>query len=247
VAARRNHGPNKKRLYAASKIPPANDKWPALRHISISTSFPRPRLQNTLIKSARNFASNPSTCSSSMSGTTVGPTIPNFAPRLKKLKRWRMDSLLRPQSQSLEPEKRHQGSAHRISRRGAGDLHIFDQAPEDKLVSLCQELNIGVIRARPSRRRQPRGKMNARNPLPQRRLARALLWAGKSGEHDSPRRQAQEDRARRHDAAGNVPALHPVPSRSQHDYRRHARPGARTPERCRQLTPARSTPACSPN
>jgi len=31
---------NQKRLYAASKIPPANDKWPALPNINIATYFP---------------------------------------------------------------------------------------------------------------------------------------------------------------------------------------------------------------
>jgi len=34
--------------------------------------------------------------------------------------------------------------------------------------------------------------------------------------------------------------LHPVPSRSQHDYRRHARPGARNARTLPPVTPARS-------
>ena len=86
--------------------------------------------------------------------------------------------------------------------------NIFDQAPEDKLFPLCQELNVGVIARVPLDEGSLGGKMTLETRFPKRRLALRLFWAGESGEYDSARRQAQEDSARGHDAAGNVTALH---------------------------------------
>jgi len=93
--------------------------------------------------------------------------------------------------------------------------NIFDQAPEDKLFPLCQELNIGVIARVPLDEGSLGGKMTPETRFPKDDWRALYFGPEKSGEHDSPRRQAQEDRAAGMTLPENVPALtlsHPAVS-----------------------------------
>ena len=112
--------------------------------------------------------------------------------------------------------------------------NIFDQAPEDKLLPICQELNVGVIARVPLDEGSLGGKMTLETRFPKDDWRSLYFGTGKSGEHDSARRQVEEDRACRHDAARNVPAFHSLSSGGQHHDRRHARPETRAAEHCRQ-------------
>jgi len=138
----RNSG---KRLYAASKIPPMNLKWPASPKDKYQEVFPaahvfkyadliRKKLQTDSIDLLQLHVWD--------DGWTDNP---EFRSTVEKLKR---EGWIRNFGLSLnrwEPE-----NGLKALPTGLVDVvqviyNIFDQAPEDQLFPLCRELNIGVI------------------------------------------------------------------------------------------------------
>jgi aryl-alcohol dehydrogenase-like predicted oxidoreductase len=138
-------GNKKKRLYAASKIPPKNNQWPArpaykyrdvfpAEHVFAHARLIRDKLRVDTIDLLQFHVWDDSWTSE-----------PEFRDTVEKLKsqgwtRWFGLSLNR-----WEPEN---GIA--AIRSGLVDVvqmiyNIFDQAPEDELFPLCKEMNIGVI------------------------------------------------------------------------------------------------------
>lgn len=138
-------GNKNKRLYAASKIPPKNNQWPARPEYKYRDVFPaehvfaharliRDKLRVGAIDLLQFHVWDDSWTSE-----------PEFHDTVEKLKsqgwtRWFGLSLNR-----WEPEN---GIA--AIRSGLVDVvqviyNIFDQAPEDKLFPICKEMNIGVI------------------------------------------------------------------------------------------------------
>ena len=138
----RNRG---KRLYAASKIPPLNGKWPASPKDSCGDVFPA----DHVFKHARRIREKLGVEAIDLLQFHVwhdGWTDEaEFRETVEKLKH---DGLIRFFGLSLnrwEPE-----NGIRAVRTGLVDAvqviyNIFDQAPEDRLFPLCQELDIGVI------------------------------------------------------------------------------------------------------
>jgi aryl-alcohol dehydrogenase-like predicted oxidoreductase len=134
-----------KRLYAASKIPPKNDKWPGTADDSYQDVFPAAHV----FEYARRIRQNLGTDSIDLPQLHVWHDDwtgdPDFAATVAKLK---SDGLIRFFGLSLnrwEPE-----NGIRALRTGLVDAvqviyNIFDQAPEDLLFPVCRELNIGVI------------------------------------------------------------------------------------------------------
>jgi aryl-alcohol dehydrogenase-like predicted oxidoreductase len=143
-----SRNPNK-RLYAASKIPPLNDKWrgspkggyrdvfPA-NHVLEHAQLIREKLRAETIDLLQFHGWDDSWADEAEFCTTV-----------EKLKR---DGLIRFFGLSLnrwEPE-----NGIKAIRTGLVDVvqviyNIFDQSPDDKLFPLCRELNVGVIARAP--------------------------------------------------------------------------------------------------
>jgi len=134
-----------KRLYAASKIPPKNLKWPASPKYKYQDVFPpdhvfkyadsiRKQLGTDTIDLLQFHVWDDSWCGEA-----------DFRNTIEKLKR---DGTIRAFGLSLnrwEPE-----NGLKAIRTGLVDAvqviySIFDQSPEDELFPACQELNIGVI------------------------------------------------------------------------------------------------------
>lgn len=134
-----------KRLYAASKVPPMNGKWPARAEYSYSDVFP-----------ARHVFRHVELIRSRLGVDAIDllqfhvwddswTDEPEFRETVEKLK---SDGLILAYGLSLnrwQPE-----NCLRALRTGLVDAvqvvyNIFDQAPEDELFPLCRELNIGVI------------------------------------------------------------------------------------------------------
>jgi aryl-alcohol dehydrogenase-like predicted oxidoreductase len=157
---------NKKRLYAASKIPPANDKWPALPkykycdvfsedHVIKYADLIRKKLRVDSIDLLQFHVWDDSWAGDPEFHSTVeklknGGWIRNFG---ISLNRW-------------EPE-----NGIKALRTGLVDVvqviyNIFDQAPEDKLFPLCQELNMGVIARVPLDEGSLGGKMTLETRFP---------------------------------------------------------------------------------
>jgi len=159
----RNSG---KRLYAASKIPPLNDKWPASPKDKYRDVFPAEHV----FKYARLIREKLGTESIDVlqfhvwdDGWTSEPEFRNTVEKLKG------DGLIRFFGLSLnrwEPE-----NGIKAMRTGLVDVvqviyNIFDQAPEDKLFPVCSELNIGVIARVPLDEGSLGGKMTLQTKFP---------------------------------------------------------------------------------
>ena len=162
-AMRQNSG---KRLYAASKVPPANDRWPALpeynyldvfsaQHVFKYADQIRKKLQVDSIDVLQFHVWDDSWTDE-----------PEFRSTVEKLKR---DGWVRFFGLSInrwEPE-----NAIKALRTGLVDVvqviyNIFDQAPEDELFPVCQELNIGVIARVPFDEGSLGGKMTLETRFP---------------------------------------------------------------------------------
>ncbi len=134
-----------KRLYAASKVPPKNLRWPALPSYSYADVFP----PEHVFKYADLIRTKLHTDSIDLLQFHVWDdswtSEPDFRNTVEELKR---DGIVRAFGLSLnrwEPE-----NGIRAIRTGLIDAvqviyNIFDQAPEDELFPLCRESNIGVI------------------------------------------------------------------------------------------------------
>jgi aryl-alcohol dehydrogenase-like predicted oxidoreductase len=138
----RNKG---KRLYAASKIPPMNDKWPALPSYKYQEVFP----SRHVFKYADLIRQELGTDSIDVLQFHVwDDTWTNekeFRDTVEKLKN---DGIIRYFGLSLNRWEPANG-IHAI-RSGLVDTvqviyNIFDQSPEDELFPACQEFDIGVI------------------------------------------------------------------------------------------------------
>ncbi|MBZ5571513.1 MAG: aldo/keto reductase [Acidobacteriia bacterium] len=159
----RNRG---KRLYAASKIPPLNGKWPASPKDKYCDVFPA----DHVLKHARRIREKLGTESIDLLQFHVWDDgwsdEAEFRDTVEKLK---SDGLIRFFGLSLnrwEPE-----NGIRAIRTGLVDAvqviyNIFDQAPEDKLFPVCRELNIGVIARVPLDEGSLGGKMTLETKFP---------------------------------------------------------------------------------
>ncbi len=161
---RQNKG---RRLYAASKIPPKNHKWPASPQDSYDEVFPadhvfqyadliRKKLQVDTIDLLQFHVWN--------DGWTDEKDFHQTVARLKR------DGVIRAFGISLnrwEPE-----NGMRALRAGLVDVvqvvyNVFDQNPEDELFPACQELNIGVIARVPLDEGSLSGKLTAETTFPE--------------------------------------------------------------------------------
>jgi aryl-alcohol dehydrogenase-like predicted oxidoreductase len=134
-----------KRLYAASKIPPANDRWPALptykygdvfspQHVFKYADLIRKKLRVDTIDLLQFHVWD-----------DTWTTEPDFRSTVEKLKG---DGWIHYFGLSLNRWEPANGI--KALHTGLVDAvqviyNIFDQAPEDELFPVCQELNIGVI------------------------------------------------------------------------------------------------------
>jgi len=133
------------RLYAASKVPPANFKWPALQTYSYDQVFSPDHVFRYADIIRKNLATESIDLLQFHVWHDAWADEPDFRNTVDKLKR---DGIIRAFGLSLnrwEPE-----NGIKAIRTGLVDAvqviyNIFDQAPEDELFPLCREMNIGVI------------------------------------------------------------------------------------------------------
>jgi aryl-alcohol dehydrogenase-like predicted oxidoreductase len=134
-----------KRLYAASKIPPKNLKWPAKPEYKYSEVFPA----DHVFEYARKIREKLGTESIDLLQFHVWDDSwagePEFRETVEKLKH---DGLIQFFGLSINRWEPENGLA--AMRAGVVDAvqviyNIFDQAPRDHLLPLCEKLDIGVI------------------------------------------------------------------------------------------------------
>ncbi len=155
-----------KRLYAASKIPPLNEKWPASPKDKYRDVFP----SQHVFKYAKLIREKLGIESIDLlqfhvwdDGWTNEPEFRDIVEKLKS------DGLIHFFGLSLNRWQPENGI--KAMRTGLVDVvqviyNIFDQSPEDKLFPACRELNIGVIARVPLDEGSLGGKMTAKTKFP---------------------------------------------------------------------------------
>jgi aryl-alcohol dehydrogenase-like predicted oxidoreductase len=134
-----------KRLYAASKIPPMNDKWPARSSYKYEDVFPAKHVFDFAHAIREKLGTNSIDLLQFHVWDDSWTDVPEFRNTVEKLK---SDGLIRFFGLSLnrwEPE-----NGIKAIRTGLVDAvqviyNIFDQSPEDELFPVCDEFNVGVI------------------------------------------------------------------------------------------------------
>src|SRR5215831_7404030 len=155
-----------KRLYAASKVPPANDRWPALPEYQYKDVFPSKHVFKYADLIRQKLAVDSIDFLQFHVWDDSWADEPEFRSTVEKLKK---DNWIRFFGLSInrwEPE-----NGLKALRTGLVDVvqviyNVFDQAPEDELFPLCQALNIGVIARVPLDEGSLGGKMTAQTRFP---------------------------------------------------------------------------------
>jgi aryl-alcohol dehydrogenase-like predicted oxidoreductase len=155
-----------KRLYAASKVPPANDKWPALPSYNYHDVFPEDHVLKyaNLIRRQLHVDSIDLLQFHVWDDSWSGE--PEFRDTVEKLKD---GGWIKHFGLSLNRWEAENGI--KALHTGLVDAvqviyNIFDQAPEDKLLPLCQELNVGVIARVPLDEGSLGGRMTLKTSFP---------------------------------------------------------------------------------
>ena len=155
-----------KRLYAASKIPPGNDMWPALPKYKYKDVFSPKHVFKYADKIRKELGVESIDLLQFHVWDDSWTDEPEFRSTVEKLKK---DGWIRFFGLSLnrwEPE-----NGIKAIRTGLVDAvqviyNIFDQAPEDELFPLCEELEIGVIARVPFDEGSLGGKMTLETRFP---------------------------------------------------------------------------------
>jgi aryl-alcohol dehydrogenase-like predicted oxidoreductase len=134
-----------KRLYTASKIPPRNRKWPSQRGSSINDVFPPEYIREYTEKSLANLGLPSLDLMQFHVWEDAWANDEGWQRAMADLKREGLIGGVGISINRWEP-----WNALQSLRTGHVDAvqviyNIFDQAPEDELFPLCQELDIGVI------------------------------------------------------------------------------------------------------
>jgi aryl-alcohol dehydrogenase-like predicted oxidoreductase len=134
-----------KRLFAASKIPPKNQRWPASPKYKYSDVFPPDHVFTYADLILKQLGTDSIDLLQFHVWDDTWTDDPDFRKTVEKLKR---DGRIRAFGLSLnrwEPE-----NGLKAIRTGLVDAvqviySIFDQSPEDELFPTCRQLNVGVI------------------------------------------------------------------------------------------------------
>lgn len=138
----RNSG---KRLYAASKIPPLNDKWPASAKDKYSEVFPAKHVFHYAEMIREKLRAGTIDLLQFHVWDDSWTDEPEFRETVEKLKSQGIIRFFGLSLNRWEPD-----NGIKAIRTGLVDAvqviyNIFDQSPEDKLFPVCRERNIGVI------------------------------------------------------------------------------------------------------
>jgi aryl-alcohol dehydrogenase-like predicted oxidoreductase len=159
----RNSG---KRLYAASKIPPANLRWPALAEYKYADVFSAQHVFQYADMIRKKLRVDSIDVLQFHVWDDSWVNEPEFRSTVEKLKH---DGWIKYFGLSLNRWQPENGI--KTLHTGLVDCvqviyNVFDQAPEDELFPVCQELNIGVIARVPLDEGSLGGKMTLETRFP---------------------------------------------------------------------------------
>jgi aryl-alcohol dehydrogenase-like predicted oxidoreductase len=136
--------PNQK-LYTASKIPPKNFKWPSRRGYTLDECFPPEHIRDYTQKSLENLSLDSLDLMQFHVWEDAWANDERWQRAVNDLKD---EGLIR--AIGISVNRWEPWNALETLRTGQVDAvqviyNIFDQAPEDQLFPVCDELNVGVI------------------------------------------------------------------------------------------------------
>ena len=157
----------RKRLYAASKIPPKNNMWPALSSYKYCDAFPPDHVYEYADRIRKKLRTDSIDVLQFHVWDDSWADQHDFHHTIEKLKK---DGTIRFFGLSLNRWEPWNGI--QAIRTGLVDVvqviyNIFDQAPEDELFPACQEMNIGVIARVPLDEGGLSGKLTKHTKFPQ--------------------------------------------------------------------------------
>jgi aryl-alcohol dehydrogenase-like predicted oxidoreductase len=134
-----------KQLYAASKVPPLNGKWPGSAHDAYTDVFPAKHVFAHVEKIRRALGRDAIDLLQFHVWDDSWSALPEFRSTVERLK---TSGAVRAFGLSLNRWEPANGIA--ALRTGLVDAvqviyNIFDQAPEDELFPACREMGVGVI------------------------------------------------------------------------------------------------------
>lgn len=155
-----------KRIYAASKIPPKNRKWPGQPTYDYNDVFPAGHVFEHADMIRRALGVDTIDVLQFHVWEDAWTDRPEFRDTVEKLKR---DGIVRAFGLSLNRWQPANGI--RAIRKGLVDAvqviyNVFDQNPEDELFPVCAEYNIGVIARVPLDEGSLGGKMTRETKFP---------------------------------------------------------------------------------
>jgi len=156
----------KQHLYAASKIPPLNDKWPASPQDHYRDVFPQNHVFEYAAKIRKALGVEAIDLLQFHVWDDSWTNEPEFYETVERLK---AAGLIR--SFGLSVNRWEPDNCIKAIRTGLVDVvqviyNIFDQAPEDHLFPVCRELNIGIIARVPLDEGSLGGKLTAETRFP---------------------------------------------------------------------------------
>jgi aryl-alcohol dehydrogenase-like predicted oxidoreductase len=156
-----------KRLYAASKIPPKNRKWPARATYDYNDVFPAGHVFEHADMIRRALGVDTIDLLQFHVWDDSWSDRPEFRSTVEKLKRDKIVGAFGLSLNRWEP-----ANGIRALRTGLVDAvqviyNIFDQNPEDELFPVCEELNVGVIARVPLDEGSLGGRMTRETTFPE--------------------------------------------------------------------------------
>lgn len=188
-----------KRIYAASKIPPKNQKWPASPKDKYEDVFPADHVFHYADLIRKKLGTDSIDLLQFHVWDDGWAKEAEFKETVEKLK---ADGIIKAFGLSLnrwEPE-----NGIEALHAGLVDVvqviyNLFDQAPEDRLFPVCQELNIGVIARVPLDEGSLGGKMTLDTKFPE------SDWRSKYFNQENLSRTIEHVDALRADLPASVP------------------------------------------
>jgi aryl-alcohol dehydrogenase-like predicted oxidoreductase len=137
-------GPDKK-LYAATKIPPKNRRWPARPEYSLGDSYPPDYILEYVDKSLKNIGTDTLDLIQFHTWEDVWLDDERLARAIEKLR-----GSGKVRAVGISQNRWEPANGIRAVRAGLVDAvqiiyNIFDQNPEDQLFPACREKNVAVI------------------------------------------------------------------------------------------------------
>lgn len=133
------------RLYAATKIPPRDRRWPSTRDSRLADVFPPEHISEYVAKSRANLQTDRIDLLQFHVWEDSWAEDPSWQRQIERLKSAGVIEAVGISLNRWEP-----WNALRTLRTGLIDVvqviyNLFDQAPEDELFGLCRELDVAVV------------------------------------------------------------------------------------------------------